>query len=422
VARTAAVPEQLAFAAARARVLAAVKPLPAETVALLEARGRALARPVVASTDLPPFRNSSMDGVAVRSGDLAGAAPGRPVTLSMVEVIAAGHLATRALAAGQAARIMTGAELPAGADAVVPVEELDAPAGGGTDAQVRIPRPVRSGENVRDAAADVRRGEVALAAGRDLSAHDLALLAALGEARVAVGCAPNVSVFSTGDELIDVEAPLRPGAIRDSNLPMLCALLGEAGARVARAVRLGDDPTAVAGAIRAALADSDVVITVGGVSAGDFDPVKVALGGEEGIALWRVAMKPGRPQAFGTPGGRLFFGLPGNPASVACVFEVLVRPALRRLQGFAVIERPRLEVRAAEALDSRAGRTDFVRVTLAWREGAWWASPAGPQVSGHLTPQSRAHGLLIVPEGVARLLPGEAAEVSLLRWPETAGT
>ena len=156
----------------------------------------------------------------------------------------------------------------------------------------------------------------------------------------------------------------------------------------------------------------------GGVSAGDHDPVKLSLDAIGDVELWRVAMRPGKPQAFGTPGGRLFFGLPGNPGSVACVFETLVRPALRRLQGFAGLERPWLDVRAAECFGSRAGRRDFLRVTLARRDSEWWAASAGPQVSGYLTPQSRAHALLVVPEEAASLEPGDTARALLLRWPE----
>jgi len=174
----------------------------------------------------------------------------------------------------------------------------------------------------------------------------------------------------------------------------------------------------VASAIAQGLQTADVVITLGGVSAGRHDPVKEALARFDGIARWRVAMKPGRPQAFGALEGRLFFGLPGNPASVACVFEVLVRPALRRLQGFTALDRPRLTVRAVEAIESRSGRTDFVRVTLERRGDAWWAKQAGAQISGHVLPQSRAHALLVVPEASERIEAGEPAEAMLLRWPE----
>jgi len=415
VERTAVVPEILGYDAARARVLAAVTPLASEDVPFEAARGRALRSALVATHDLPPFRNSSMDGIAVRASDLRQA----PVTLRVAGEIPAGRVAERPLGAGECMWIWTGAPLPEGADAVVPVEELDAPGDTAAD-HVRVASPSRPGRNLRDAGADLRTGETALAAGRELSAHDLGLAAALGASRLAVGRRPRVAVISTGDELLSPAEPLRPGAIRDSNRPMLVALLEESGTEPVPSRHLGDDPDAVAEAIAGALDEADVVITIGGVSAGAHDPVKVGITRVGGIALWRVAMKPGRPQAFGAPRGRLFFGLPGNPASVACVFEALVRPALRKLQGFAVIDRPRLRVHTAHAIPSRAGRTDFVRVTLAVEGGAWRASEAGPQVSGHLMPQARAHALLVVPEGVARLETGEEADVLLLRWPATS--
>ncbi len=400
--------EHLTVAAARARVLAATRPLPAVEATLDEALGRALAGPVRAPHALPPFRNSSMDGFALRAADA-----GRE--LQVGTTLAAGA-EPAALAPGEAARIMTGAMLPAGADAVVPFEEADERVADGLP-RVRARGAVAPGQNVRDAGADVSAGATVLEAGRALSPHDLALLASLGIPRVRVGGVPSAAVISTGDELLDPSEPLRPGRIRDSNRPMLEWLLREAGARVVSSRHVGDDAAAVEAAMRAALGEADAVLTIGGVSAGDFDPVKQALAGIGGISLWRVAMKPGRPQAFGAPGGRLFFGLPGNPASVACVFEVLVRPALRRLQGHASVERPRLRVRSAVGMGSRPGRTDFVRARLAWRHGEWWAEPAGEQVSGHLLPQSRAHALVEIPEASEGLEPGETAIAHVLRWP-----
>jgi molybdopterin molybdotransferase len=313
---------------------------------------------------------------------------------------------------------MTGAMLPDGADAVVPYESAEI-SGEGASERVRSREAAAPGQNVRDAGRDLSAGETALAEGREISAHDLGLLVALGVARVRVGARPRAAVISTGDELLEPGAPLRPGAIRDSNLPMLAALLAESGAEVVIAQHTRDDPEEVADAIRDALARADVVLTIGGVSAGDFDPVKLSLESLAGLSLWRVAMKPGRPQAFGRIGDRLFFGLPGNPASVACVFEVTVRPALRRLQGFAELERPRLDVRAAVGIESRAGRTDYVRARIVRRHGEWWATPAGEQVSGHLAPQSRAHVLLEIPESAPRLERGEPATAVLLRWPES---
>ncbi|MEQ1834087.1 MAG: molybdopterin molybdotransferase MoeA, partial [Candidatus Eisenbacteria bacterium] len=278
-----------------------------------------------------------------------------------------------------------------------------------------VRRPARAGDHVRAAGADIAAGAVAVTQGRELSPYDLALLASLGVAQVPVRRLPRVAVLSTGDELLDIAAPLRPGAIRDSNLPMLAQLVEAAGCKVSMAERLPDVVERVAQRVREAFAVSDAVLTIGGVSAGDFDPVKLALDTLGGIELWRVAMRPGRPQAFGTPGGKLFFGLPGNPASVACVFEVLVRPALRAMQGHTILDRPRVPVRVAASVESRAGRLDFVRCALEWREGTLWATPVGAQVSGHLVPQSRADALLVVPESAERLAAGDAATAIVWR-------
>ena len=403
-------------------MLAAARPLPAERIATADCRGRALRRRVIASHGLPPFRNSSMDGLAVRAADLERASAGAPVVLPVVDVLPAGATASRPLAAGEAMRIMTGAMLPEGADAVVPVEDTEAVRSPEGRERVRIARTARTGSNVREAGLDLAAGAVALEEGRELSAFDLAVLVSLGEARIDVGPRVRAAVLSTGDELLEVDEPARPGAIRDSNRPMLGALLEECGAQVIASRRLPDDPVRVAESMRKLLEVADIVLTIGGVSAGDFDPVKLALSEVGEIALWRVAMKPGRPQAFGVPGGRLFFGLPGNPASVACVFEALVRPALRKLQGYSTLDRPRIPVRAAARIDSRAGRADFVRVILERRGEALWATPAGDQVSGHVTPQSRAHALLVVPEEATALDEGQAAEAMLLRWPEPAAS
>jgi molybdopterin molybdotransferase len=417
VASTAAARREIGYAEARERVLAAAQPLPPESVPLGDARGRPLHRAITARHALPPFRNSAMDGIAVRSADLASASSARPVTLAVVAVLPAGKVATRALGPLEAMRIMTGAMVPDGADAIVPVEEIELVAGAAGAERVRVSKPARPGDHVRDAGRDLAAGEMAVPAGRALSPHDLALLAALGESQLSVGRRPHVAILSTGDELLAIDAPLTPGAIRDSNLPMLSALLDECGARVVTARRIGDDADQVRSSLEAALAVADVVITIGGVSAGDFDPVKVAIADLEAVELWRVAMRPGQPQAFGTPRGRLFFGLPGNPASVACVYEALVRPALRKLQGFADLDRPRLPARAAADIESRRGRTDFVRVTLEPRGGEWWATPTGEQISGHLAPQSRAHALFVVPAAAERLAKGDAADALLLRWP-----
>ncbi len=409
-------PRQLTYAEARARVLAAAPLLAAEHIALRDAAGRALRGTLSAPHALPPFRNSAMDGYAVRAADLASASDAHPVTLRVAEVLPAGLVSTHVLRAGEAARIMTGAMVPEGADAIVPFEEAERlPYEDKHDERCTVRRASHAGDHIRAVGADIAEGAVAIEAGRELSPYNLALLASLGVAQVPVSRVPRVAVLSTGDELLDIDAPLRPGAIRDSNLPMLAQLVEAAGCTVSIAERLPDDVARVTQRVREAFASSDAVLTIGGVSAGDFDPVKQALDTLGGIELWRVAMRPGRPQAFGTPGGKLFFGLPGNPASVACVFEVLVRPALRVMQGHALLDRPRVPVHVAAAVESRAGRTDFVRCALEWRDGTLWATPLGAQVSGHLMPQARADALLVVPEAAARLAKGDAATAIVWR-------
>ena len=412
-------PVSLTYTEVRSRVLAAVRPLPPEQAPLEDCNGRALREPLLADHPLPPFRNTAMDGFAVRSADVAAASERHPVSLRVVEVLPAGHAPARTLFPGEAARIMTGAMLPEGADAIVPFEDA-VRTGTGGDEHCEVRRAPAPGEHVREPGADVARGATVIPAGRQLSPQDLALAAALGPPKLAVSPRIRVALFSTGDELLDVDQPLRPGAIRDSNLLMLALLLRASGGVLTRAERLRDDVAHVTERVRDALAASDVVLTIGGVSAGDFDPVREALAKLGHIELWRVAMRPGRPQAFGTPDGRLFYGLPGNPASVACVFETLVRPAMRVLQGYTQLDRPRVPVRVAERIESRAGRTDFVRATLTWRDdGLLWATPAGAQVSGHLTPQSRAHGLLLVPEASESLEPGDRAHALVMRPPES---
>lgn len=409
-------PLSLRFEEARERVRAAVRPLAIERVPLADAVGRVLASELLAPHALPPFRNSAMDGFAVQSADLAQASETSPVTLRVAQVIAAGHGGLEPLLPGTAARIMTGALLPPGADAVVPFEEAER-AGHEQAERCTVRRPSMTGDHIRESGGDLAEGALALAAGTRLHARSIALAASLGAAMLEVRVRPRVTVLSTGDELLEPSEPLRPGAIRDSNRLMLAQLCREAGADVVHTVRLPDDPERVTHGIRTALATSDVVLTIGGVSAGDFDPVKVALDAIGGIELWRVAMRPGRPQAFGLPGGTLFYGLPGNPASVTCVFEVLVRPALLALQGARHPERARVPVTCGEAIASRAGRTDFVRATLEWRDGRLIARSVGAQVSGHLTPQAYAHALLVVPEHAPALAAGDGAEAIVWELP-----
>jgi len=315
---------------------------------------------LVAHEPFPRFDNSAMDGFAVRALDVAGATAAAPVTLAVTETLAAGGVATHAVARGEAIRIMTGAPLPAGVDAVVPIEQTDA----ATNA-VRILAPVAAGENVRPAGEDFAAGTLLARSGDVIGPGTIALLAALGHAQVDVSLPPRVAILSTGDELVAPGQPVGPGQIRDSNTHMMRALVRAAGCDPGPCWHLADDAQAVATAIGRVADHCDAIVTLGGVSAGDFDPVREALGTLGGdVELWRVGMRPGQPQAFGLAHGKLFFGLPGNPVSSAVVFEMLVRPALWTMLGRRVLDRPSVRAVLAEPVQSKVGRRDFLRVML----------------------------------------------------------
>src|SRR3954470_13820649 len=310
----------ISIAEARERVLAAVRPLPAEDVPLDAALGRVLAEEVRSEADLPPFDSSAMDGFAVVAGP-AGELP-------VVGESRAGRPAERPLSAGEAMRISTGAAVPEGADAVVPVERVET----GTDGRVLVPE-TQPGAHIRRAGEDVREGAPVIAAGTELDPAGVAVLAALGHARVRCGRVPRVAVLVTGDELVEPGEPLGPGQIRDSNAYALSAQAVRAGARVTSRTIVRDERAATEEAFARALQEADVVIGSGGVSVGPHDHVKpalAALGVEE--RFWGVRLKPGKPTWFGTaPGGKLVFGLPGNPVSAMINFHLFARPALRAL-------------------------------------------------------------------------------------------
>lgn len=357
----------LSVAEAGSRILAQVRErsahLRTETVPLREARGRILAAPLQATRSLPPWDNSAMDGFAVRAADLAGA----PVELPIAGVIAAGDRQGRALAAGTALRIMTGAPLPRGADCVVMREDAE-----DRGDRVGFREPARTGQHVRRAGEDVAAGATVLEAGCRLGPGELAMLAAQGRAGAEVAARPRVVILSTGDELCQVGETPAPGQIFSSNEHALAAQADEAGAEVLRTELVPDERARIDAALAAALADADVVVTSGGVSVGDFDHVKDALAGA-GLVLdfWKVAMKPGKPVAFAAAPdlGPLCFGLPGNPVSSMVSFELFVRPALLALQGAARIERPRAQVVLARAVEKQPGRAHYLRAQLR-RDGA----------------------------------------------------
>jgi molybdopterin molybdotransferase len=405
-------PDLIAFEEARARVLDRLRPLPPRRVPLTEALGCVLAEDVAAGEDLPPFANSAMDGFALRSEDVRGADQSSPVDLRVVGEVFAGSAKLPKVEPGTAVRIMTGGPLPPGADAVVPVERTET---SGETVRVRLAPPERG--FVREAGEDVRAGAVVLERGRPVDPAAVGMLASVGCHQVPVHPKPRVSVVSTGDELVDPGEPLGPGQIRDSNSWLLMAQARAAGVEAFRCSRLQDDPDALRRGFALAAAEGDFVLTSGGVSVGERDYTKRVLAELGDVTSWRVAMQPGMPQAFGTAAGTPLFGLPGNPVSCFVVFEVLVRPALRRLAGMPDdrLDRPRVMARLAEPVRSPAGRVSFLRVRLEAGDDALSASLTGAQGSGVLSSVVAADGLAVVPADQTELPAGAEVSVILLR-------
>jgi molybdopterin molybdotransferase len=390
-----------------ASVLSVVRILPPLELGLLDAHGCVLAEDVVAPAPLPGFDNSAMDGYAVRVDDLTTV----PVVLPVVGDIAAGPASPLRVQPGLCVRIMTGAMMPAGADAVVPLEWTD-----GGIAQVRIDRRPDVGGYVRRAGEDVVAGTVVLPTGTHLGAAQVGLAAAVGRSRVVVRPRPRVVVVSTGSELVEPGEPLGPGQIQDSNSPALTAAAIEAGAIAYRVGIVPDDPRRLADTLEDQLVRADVLVTSGGVSVGAYDVVKEVLSRLGTVAFDKVAMQPGMPQGFGTigPDKTPVFGLPGNPVSALVSFEAFVRPALRTMLGALPIERPRVQALTDVALDSPPGKRSFLRVALEVRDGAYRVHPVSGGGSHLLAGMARANALAVVPEDVTRIEAGSPVEVLVL--------
>lgn len=408
---------------ARARILSHFQPIETETLSLTECARRVLATDVAAQNDLPSFDNSSMDGFAVIASDLVDAAPASPRTLNVVADIPAGTSPNVALVPGQAARIMTGAPMPKGADAVIPVEETDfQDRSPGTPAPttVTIYKALGAGDYVRAQGSDVQMGQPVLQSGHKLRPQDLGLLAMLGVAEVPVYRKPRVALLSSGDELVPVDAPLRPGKIRDSNTYTLLALLEGAEVEVLNLGIAADQRGSVEGLLeKAAAQEVDLILSSAGVSVGAFDFIKDVVEAQGELAFWRVNMRPGKPLAFGLFKGIPFIGLPGNPVSAFVGFEVFVRPALEKLSGLEAgstqkgTGRPRVRVRLAEDISSD-GRESYLRASVREENGILCAYLAGHQGSGNLLSIVQANALLIISAGVTALTIGEEVDAWLL--------
>lgn len=395
-------------------ILGSVRRLPVERVPLLESLGRVLAENIAADIDVPPFDNSAVDGYAVRAVDVASASPETPVRLRVLVDVPAGGISEEAILAGTAARIMTGAPVPPDADAIVMVEDTRS-----AGEAVEIRQAAAPGDHLRRAGEDVPRGSVVLTAGACIHAAEIAMLATVGRATVPTVRPARVAVVSTGDEVVEIVegvAP-RPGKIRNSNRYALAALVREAGAVVHAQVHIPDDLAATETALReCALSGADVIVTAGGVSVGDRDFVKPALEKLGRLDLWRVAMKPGKPLAFGSIGETLFFGLPGNPVSALVTFELFVRPALRKMAGRADSDLARRSVTAiaAQAVSHLPGRREYVRAVTILQDNQYHARPTGAQGSGILRSMLGANSLLVVPEDSPGIVAGEHVTVLLL--------
>ncbi len=394
-------------------VLAGVVPLSALDVPLLEARGCVLAEDVTAPWPLPPFDNASMDGYAVKASDLKAASDGKPVTLRVIDDVPAGYRASVEVREGSAIRIMTGAPLPEGAEAVVPVEWTD-----GGMPEVKITRDIARGANVRRRGDDVSLGDVVAVSGTVLGPRDISLLAAVGRGRVLVHPRPRVVILSTGNELVEPGGALAPGLIPDSNGVTIAAAVQEAGAIPYRVGPIPDDATTLLAALEDQLVRADLIVTTGGVSAGAYDTVKAVLSRLGTVEFCKVAMQPGMPQGHGTlgPDSTPIFTLPGNPVSAYVSFEVFVRPVIRRMLGHEAIYRPVVRAVLAEPLHSPAGKRQFARGHLEVEDGRYVVRPAGGQGSHMLGALARANALVVVPEDVTDVKTGTA--VAVLRLDE----
>ena len=394
----------------RADILDRIRPLPPTQLGITEAEGSVLAEDITASRPLPPFDNSAMDGYALIAADTAGAAKDAPVTLRVTGEVAAGDTGAYAVTPGTCLRITTGAKLPGGADAIVPVEETD-----GGIAQVAIRLAVEPGHAVRYSGGDAREGDVLLARGTRLGPMQIAVLASSGRARAEVFPRPRVAVFSTGDELTEPGQPLAPGKIWDSNSFMLAAAAREAGCLAFRHGPVPDDPREILPAIEHQLLRADLLITSGGVSmGGEHDVVKDTLSRLGTIQFRKVAMQPGMPQGFGTIGedSTPIFTLPGNPVSAYVSFQIFVLTALGALQGQPDRQLPSVQATVTGPLRSPPGRRSYMRGVLNRADGT--VAPLSGQGSHQVATLGRANALIVVPEWAVHMKEGDDVEVLCL--------
>ncbi len=395
----------LSVAQARDAILRGLAPLTGrQRVAVRDALGRVLAEDVIAPFNVPAHDNSAMDGYAVRAADLAAEGDSR---LTVVGSAFAGRPFSGLVGPGQAVRIMTGAAIPSGADTIVMQEVTRREDGAGKDT-VLIPPGQRTGQNLRRAGEDLAAGSVALAAGKRCGPAELGLIASLGLGEVTVHRRLRVAFFSTGDEIASIGQPLGPGQVYDSNRYTLHGALSRLGCEVLDMGVIPDQPAALERALQDAAAAADVILTSGGVSVGEADFIREMLARLGEVAFWKLAIKPGRPMAFGRVGDAWLFGLPGNPVAVMVTFYQLVQDALLKLMGITPLPEPAVfSAFASSAIRKQPGRREFLRGTLGWDAGRRTVTPAGAQGSGILRSMSEADCFIILPEAQGSVAAGD---------------
>jgi molybdopterin molybdotransferase len=396
----------ITFKEALGRILSHVQPLGSEKVSLLEALGRVMAEDIYANRNIPPLDNSGMDGYAVKYADIRNGSKGRPIHLKVVENLPAGSVSTKRLGKGQAIRIMTGAPIPKGADTVIPVEETEE-----KDGFVSIFKAVPFGEYIRRAGEDVKRGDGVLSRGDFIRPAEVGMLASVGRSFVSVYQRPMVAILCTGEELVDVDGDLDEVKIISSNLYTLAAQVKDCGAIPIQLGIARDQKEEIREKLRQGIR-ADVLISSAGVSVGDYDFVKGALSdlGME-MVFWRVAMKPGKPLAFGTMNGKPVFGLPGNPAASMVSFEQFVRPSLLKMMGHRQLFRPVIEAVLKEDIRREPKKRHFIRASVSIEKDDYVVAIPG---AGGLSAMIRANGWIVIPEDQEIVRAGEKVKVQLL--------
>ncbi len=395
------------------KVLGYVDALEEEESPILDCLGQVLAEDIISSIDVPPLDNSAMDGYAVRAEDTKGARPQSPRLLRVIDTVAAGSISRRRVTSGTTIRIMTGAPVPDGADSVVQFEDTDETQREAISDEIGILTEVEAGLNIRRAGEDIARGTVVLPKGTIIRPAQIGVMASLGRSTVKVIRRPVVAILATGNEVVDIHQPLPPGKIYNSNTYSLAALVRRYGG-IPRILGIAlDNEESLTAKLREGLT-SDMLITTGGVSVGEYDMVKDVLAKEGEITFWRVRMKPGRPLAFGSIKGIPHLGLPGNPVSSMVTFELFARPAMLKMMGKKNWSRPTIEAVIEEPVVNSDGRRIFARALVEKRGNQYVARLTGPQGSGVLTSMAVASGLAIIPEDKDRVEAGEVVQVMIL--------